>query len=158
MGKVWGTYHRQVPGPGVLVIPLARGTNPCIGLAVSQDPRAPRVWEVSIELQRRVVNTIGLKEHAYDLVIFRLNVRSINANQVMQMILRVRNLNDKKIIFICDRSKKKHPAMPSLNKRSIEAIGECVQAFKKLRETSDDAPAFIPRVLGPTPNGSLKIH
>jgi len=45
MGKVWGTYHRQVPGPGVLVIPLARGTNPCIGLAVSQDPRAPRVWE-----------------------------------------------------------------------------------------------------------------
>ena len=24
MGKVWGTYHRQVPGPGVLVIPLAR--------------------------------------------------------------------------------------------------------------------------------------
>ena len=41
MGKVWGTYHRQVPGPGVLVIPLARGTNPCIGLAVSQDPRAP---------------------------------------------------------------------------------------------------------------------
>ena len=45
MGKVWGTYHRQVPGPGVLVIPLARGTNPCIGLAVSQDPRAPRIWE-----------------------------------------------------------------------------------------------------------------
>ena len=44
MGKVWGTYHRQVPGPGVLAIPLARGTNPCIGLAVSQDPRAPRVW------------------------------------------------------------------------------------------------------------------
>ena len=44
MGKVWGTYHRQVPGPGVLVIPLTRGTNPCIGLAVSQDPRAPRVW------------------------------------------------------------------------------------------------------------------
>ena len=39
MGKVWGTYHR-----GVLVIPLTRGTNPCIGLAVSQDPRAPRVW------------------------------------------------------------------------------------------------------------------
>ena len=32
--------------------------------------------------------------------------------------------------------------MPSLNKRSIEAIGECVQAFKKLRETSDDAPAL----------------
>ena len=29
---------------GVLVIPLTRGTNPCIGLAVSQDPRAPRVW------------------------------------------------------------------------------------------------------------------
>ena len=45
MGKVWGTYHRQVPGPGVLVIPLARGTNLCIGLAVSQDPRAPRIWE-----------------------------------------------------------------------------------------------------------------
>lgn len=45
MGKVWGTYHRQVPGPGVLVIPLTRGTNPCIGLAVSQDPRAPRIWE-----------------------------------------------------------------------------------------------------------------
>ena len=40
MGKVWGTYHR-----GVLVIPLTRGTNPCIGLAVSQDPRAPRIWE-----------------------------------------------------------------------------------------------------------------
>ena len=30
---------------GVLVIPLTRGTNPCIGLAVSQDPRAPRIWE-----------------------------------------------------------------------------------------------------------------
>ena len=45
MGKVWGTYHRRVLGPGVLVIPLTRGTNPCIGLAVSQDPRAPRVWE-----------------------------------------------------------------------------------------------------------------
>ena len=29
---------------GVLVIPRTRGTNPCIGLAVSQDPRAPRVW------------------------------------------------------------------------------------------------------------------
>ena len=29
---------------GVLVIPRTRGTNPCIGLAVSQDSRAPRVW------------------------------------------------------------------------------------------------------------------
>ncbi len=67
---------------------------------------------VSIELQRRVVNTIGLKEHAYDLVIFRLNVRSINANQVMQMILRVRNLNDKKIIFICDRLVKDWDHLP----------------------------------------------
>ena len=45
MGKVWGTYHRRVLGTGVLVIPLTRGTNPCIGLAVSQDPRAPRIWE-----------------------------------------------------------------------------------------------------------------
>ena len=45
MGKVWGTYHRRVLGPGVLVIPLTRGTNPCIGLAVSQDPRAPCIWE-----------------------------------------------------------------------------------------------------------------
>ena len=53
--------------------------------------------------------------------------------------------------------------MPSLNKRSIEAIGECVQAFKKLRETSDDAPALsvvgeiFHQKLFPTPD-SASLH
>jgi len=32
--------------------------------------------------------------------------------------------------------------MPSLNKRSIEAVDECVTVFKKLRESSDDAAAL----------------
>jgi len=67
---------------------------------------------VSIELKRRIVNSLHQHEHAYDLIIFRLNVRSINANQVMQMILRVRNLNDKKIIFICDRLVKDWDHLP----------------------------------------------
>ena len=41
-------------------------------------------------------------EIPYDLVIFRLNARSINACVAMQMCQRVRALTDKKIVFVCD--------------------------------------------------------
>ena len=55
---------------GVLVIPLTRGTNPCIGLAVSQDPRAPRVWGSMVAAtrippgQRQGTSAVWLDPHA----------------------------------------------------------------------------------------------
>ena len=44
--------------------------------------------------------SIGIE--GYDLVVFRLNERSINADVAMQMCQRVRKLSTNKIIFVCD--------------------------------------------------------
>ena len=46
---------------------------------------------------------VSIEVLGYDKIVFYLNSRSINADTVMQMILRVRNLNENEVIFVCDK-------------------------------------------------------
>ena len=45
---------------------------------------------------------VSIDIEGYDIVVFRLNERSINADVVMQMCQRVRKLSSNKIIFVCN--------------------------------------------------------
>ena len=45
---------------------------------------------------------VSIDIEGIDIVVFRLNERSINADVVMQMCQRVRNLSTNKIVFVCD--------------------------------------------------------
>ena len=45
---------------------------------------------------------VSIDIEGIDIVVFRLNERSINADVVMQMCQRVRKLSTNKIIFVCD--------------------------------------------------------
>lgn len=45
---------------------------------------------------------VSIDIEGYDIVVFRLNERSVNADVVMQMCQRVRKLTTNKIIFVCD--------------------------------------------------------
>jgi len=52
----------------------------------------------------------------YDMIVFRLNSRSIDANTVMQMVLRVRKLNLNKVVFVCDKLVKDWEHLPGYEK------------------------------------------
>ena len=45
---------------------------------------------------------VSIDIEGYDIVVFRLNERSINADVAMQMCQRVRKLPSNKIIFVCN--------------------------------------------------------
>ena len=71
---------------------------------------------------------VSIDIDGYDIVVFRLNERSINADVAMQMCQRVRNLSSNRIVFVCNSRVKDWEYWPGYVPERVDTAptGACV--------------------------------